>query len=201
MTTALICPGPSLPDYWCDELGEEYDDVVAVNSAAHVFTCDYIATVDNHIVAPILHEHRHVPLKGFISHQTWLKQFKVLYPNHEMILLGPYHGTDVSPEMEKRMNSDKCGYTMPNALYFCATRVDYGDIHIFGFDAAMNQPDVVNGPGDRRWLRWYNELRWLKAYWHPAIKVFSTIDPEILVWLADGNRRSDPPLPPKHGRN
>ena len=62
---------------------------------------------------------------------------------------------------------------------------------------AIDRPDIVDGKGDWRWLRFYNELHWIKTYWHSTIQVFSQIDTRILAWLNDGDMESVPPLPPK----
>lgn len=200
---ALICPGPSLPDFWSEDLGREYDAVIAVNVAAHHFSCDYVGGVDRHIMLPIINGEFPAPRRGFLTHKTWINKIKTKpsLAMLETVLPGPYHGKDVTKDMERQMKTDRCGYTMPNALHFTRGFAKTQEIHIFGFDAAIDQDDISGGPGDRKWNRWFNELRWLKEYWHKDLQVFSRIDPVLLTWLADGSKIDDdhpPPLPDKH---
>lgn len=196
---ALLCPGPSLKRLWNEDLFEEYHEVVAVNSAGHLYRSHWVAGVDRHIILPFIERKLPLPKLGFLTHKSWIMQLKKI-EGMTFHLCGPYFGDDIRKEMEREMKTNRCGYTMPNALWFCRSRYHDCAIHIYGFDCAIGQPDAGNTTGDRKWLRFDNELKWLKEYWHPDIIVNSDIPPEILKWLSDGNRRvtSAPlPKPPK----
>lgn len=195
---ALICPGPSLPSFWSEELAKDFELVVAVNVAGHFFSCDYLAAVDRHVMAPFYEKQKDPPRRGFITHRSWMQKLDPIFIGKEFIYPQPYHGVDVSDRIEREMKNNRCGYTMPNALHFLRGWAKTQEIHVFGFDCAIDQPDIAKGPGDRRHNRFRQELRWLKEYWHPSILVHSTIDPKILQWLCDRDFSTDPPLPLKH---
>jgi hypothetical protein len=131
---------------------------------------------------------------GFLTHKTWISRLEKI-PNLTFHLPGPYFGDDIRPELEKEMKTNRCGYTMPNALWFCRSRYVTQSIHVYGFDCAIGEPDICNVTGDRKFNRFDTELKWIKEYWHPDIIVNSDIRPEILDWLNDGNTKiTHPPL-------
>ena len=185
-SVALLCPGPSLKRLWSEDLFKEYKEVVAVNTAGHVFRHHWLCGVDRHIYQPFLDGQIPLPLLGFLTHKSWANQINKKFPEMIVHLPGPYFGDDIRPEVEKKMKTNRCGYTMPNALWFCRSRYKTEEIHVYGFDVAIGSPDICNVTGDRKWLRFDRELIWLKEYWHKDILVNSDLSPEILAWLNDG---------------
>lgn len=196
-TVAILCPGPSLKTLWNEKLFEEYEEVVAVNTAGHVYRHHWLAAVDRHVILPFLDGKIPLPKLGFLTHKSWIARLKK-YSELTFHLCGPYFGDDIRPECEKFFKTNRCGYTFPNALWFARSRYKTQSIHVYGFDCAIGKPDICNVTGDRKRNRFLLELNWIKEYWHKDIIVNSDIDPKILDWLNDGNKDfSDPPLPPK----
>lgn len=192
---ALLCPGPSLSRLWSDELFAEYDEVIAVNTAGHYFRCHWLAAVDRHVIDPFLKKEIRGPETGFITHRSWQKLLTPL--GYQIAFANPYFGQDIPDFLKRRMKCDRCGYTMPNALNWIRHRAKYQKIHVYGFDCAVGEADIGNVTGDRSGPRFWRELNWIKAYWHPEIAVNSDIDPKILHWLNHGDQKSEPPIPYK----
>jgi hypothetical protein len=186
-SVALLCPGPSLGILWNEDLFQDYDEVVAVNSAGHIYRHHWICGVDRHIILPFLEEKLELPIRGFLTHKSWIQNIRKKLPDKECALPGPYCGDYIRPEMVREMKTNRCGYTMPNAVWFCRDNYPDSNIHVYGFDCAIGAPDIGKTHGDRKWLRFDRELKWLKEYWHEDFLVNSNLPMSILKWLNDGN--------------
>lgn len=182
---ALLCPGPSLLRVWKDAFFAEYQVVIAINSAGHKFRNHWTAAVDRHIIAPFLDEKVPLPKIGFLTNNAWGKKLKDKF-GVRYINPGPYSGEDIDLRNRHITGSDRCGYTMPNALWFA--NLTGLEIHVYGFDCAVGKECIGGFHGDRKPHRWLKELVWLKGYWHQGIIVNSDIRNEVLNWLNDGNR-------------
>ena len=193
---ALLCPGPSLPRRWDDEMFAEYETVIAINSAGHRFKCHWLAAVDQHIMRPILEGKITPPLTGYITHTSWGKRIEDSIGGR-VLRAKPYHEKcGLSAGLQKKLGNDRCGYTMPSALTVALSFDDNRrQVHVYGFDCAVGKPCVGNMTGDRNHPRFIKELLWLKMFWQPWIEVNSDIDPKILEWLSNGSPLTiDPPL-------
>jgi hypothetical protein len=191
-TVALLCPGPSLIERWRDAYFEDYYAVIAVNSAAHLYRCHWLAAVDGHVIQPIIEGKFEWPKVGALTNPGQGKKFRDI--GCSVIRPDPNQGKGTEHALHFFYPEKHCGYTFPNALWFALQFP--GQIEIFGFDAALNQPCVGNMPGGRKADRWRKELVWVKAFWQAdRISVNSELDPSILDWLNDGNPiLTEPPI-------
>lgn len=150
---ALLCPGPSLPRDWHEDLFDEYGLVVAVNSAGHVYRCHYLFGSDPQIVVPVIDGKKKKPLNALVTNRGYvLKATRAKVPAQQC--------NRIKHPMEK---NEECAFNMPNALKFCLEQAAY--VEIFGMDWNGMKNDFAGMKGDHRDRRWRNEAIWLRRVW------------------------------------
>lgn len=188
-TVALLCPGPSLPEFWKEEKFEQYDLVVAVNGVARMFRCHWTCGTDKLIAELIDGKTGLRPACGFVTNKrngaaALANGFAVVNPD-------PYYGVNMPRGLAiPRENCpDRCGYTMPNALWFALREAQGGQVDVYGMDFAVNRDDCDGTKGAHTAVRFRIEAAWLRGWWKPSIRVFSTAKPGLLAYLR--RERSD----------
>lgn len=185
-TIALLCCGPSLPEVWSNERFDEYQIVVAVNTAAWRYKCHWLCASDAHVFAPLWGGSHPLPLLGVIANEPRGKEAKLRgLRTIPLRLQGPewLKGTGRRPP-----NSVQCGFTMPNALAWCLSQTT-GMIDIFGCDFSTALLDFAGQKGNHDAVRWQRESAWLRVIWEPErIRVFGRLAPSVLDYLS---RRTD----------
>jgi hypothetical protein len=176
---ALLCNGPSLPDFWCDDLAGDYDIVVAVNTAGWHYFCDWECAVDRSILVPFFVGERPLPRAGFLSNKGWKEQilargrrFEFREIHAEAGRLGAFY--DIGKE---------CAFTMPKAVVFAESLCPDGSIEVFGFDCSDSVKDFAGVDGMHGLNRWRAELAWLRQVWQPRIRVQSLAPDDVLAFV------------------
>ena len=190
MKIAVLCPGPSLTKLWNVGKMADYDLIVGVNTAAWLFPVDWLAFTDTHIIAPIRERKHAQPLVGYITNKG-----QNTSPARERVLLPLYHAGlgYLTPELKALAESQgmtECGYTFPNALHCAQKWADGGEIHVYGFDCAMQRLDAAGQEGYHTRKRWLTELPWIKSQWGANVLAVSYAHATILAWF-DGQATWD----------
>jgi len=167
MKIALLCPGPSLPDWWNDSMMRDYGRVIAVNRAAHLFKCHWFAFSDWEVIRGTNRK----PKIGYVCKdgmqpEDESRRWRNIYT--------AMRARDVAPEYDPK--AQDCSYTMPNALAWALVwSGSKGDVHIYGMDCSADL-DVAGGEGDHSAKRWVEERQWLGLIWCDRIRVYGDAD-------------------------
>lgn len=184
MRVALLVPGPSLPSFWSEEKFAEYEEVVAVNGAAHRFRCHWAAGNDGKMMASVIDgKTPHRPLRGFVTKRSLCTSAKAR--GFEAVEPDPYFGRNMPPGLAipRTHSPDRCGYSMVNALWF-ANRLAGSDVlDVYGFDFAVMADDFDGTKGDHSKLRFRIEAAWLRGWWKPGTRVFGQAKADLLAYL------------------
>lgn len=175
MTTALLCPGPSLPRVYCDDLFWDFDLVVGINTTAHKYRCHHLFCSDRHIVTPITEGRVKPPLISVITNKGLsLACFRAKVK------------ADLITRLKGAPPRPVCAYTMPNALKWCLER---GDVEIFGMDFSQSKRDFSGQKGVHDQKRWREEAAWLKQVWDAKkiLAVHGDLSQERREWF-EGKR-------------
>jgi hypothetical protein len=167
---ALLCPGPSLPQTWSNDLAPLFGLVVAVNTAGFHFVCDYMFGLDEHIVRPILKREFPPPRISLItSNRNTNKARDLKIPAQPIVRL------------ETGTRGEKCAWTMPNALSFSLSLGKHVEIHGMDFS---NTLDFNGTKGCHKAVRWKQEADWLRRVWRPdRITVYGKIPQPMLDYI------------------
>ena len=180
---AVLACGPSLARLWAYNKATDYDVVIGVNTAGWLYSVDWLAFTDTHIIAPIRAGEYPPPRKGYITNKGQA------VPDHlTKILLPLYHAGLglLTPELRSLAQAQgmtECGYTFPNALHVAQTMAEGGQIDVFGFDCAMQRHDAAGQEGYHTRKRWLTELPWIKSQWGPNVRAVSCVHTTILAWF------------------
>jgi hypothetical protein len=191
--TAILCPGPSLPELWCDDFFDEYAYVIAVNSAAWHYKTHWLVGADRHIFEPIFKEHKYPkPLRGVVTNSVFGKWAEM----HGLEALRPplqdKEKTPLwCPNATKAANVDVCGYSFPNAIWLAYEFITKPeDLQIFGFDLAQIGTDFAGVRGDHGKNRWATELYWLRDIWKKGIGINGKASEEVRAYLEHTSARN-----------
>jgi hypothetical protein len=164
MRIALLCPGPSLLSRFAP--AEEWDFVVAVNSAAWLYPVDWLVFSDRHIITPVTSGEHPRPRVGVVTngaHELWPGCVRRRMPIQDA--KSP-HLTLAMRELAERQATSECGWTFPNALHFALRLAGpAGEVHVFGFDCTDDRLDVAGVEGQHNAGRWARELPWVRLVW------------------------------------
>jgi hypothetical protein len=171
-------PGPFVREVYDDDLFDDYDCVIGVNSCPHRFKTHWACCVDRQCIEPIINgtsEHR--PFVGVVTNKAWGE--KARQKGYNVVHPAPYYGVGVP----KGSPSDRCGYTAVSSVWFALSQASGGPVHVFGMDYAVGKCDFNNFKGDHSVNRFKKESEWLRKYWQPHIQVFGRIEPSILDYI------------------
>lgn len=141
---ALLCPGPSLPQVWREDLFQTYGRVVAVNTAGWFFRHHWFVATDDAVLVPSFMDEKPVqPLHGYVVPPAW--QDRIAWAQNGRWAFRPLH-TVFAPE-QGTPNQPRYGYTFPNALEF-ALGLSPGGVDCYGVDYAVGKDGVHRLPGD-----------------------------------------------------
>jgi len=181
---ALLCPGPSLREVYCDDMFEEFEAVIAVNTAGWLFFHHWLAFLDRHVWTPVREKRLnvHLPLVGILSNNAFCDEAAPMGWKAEP--MPSYYGVGVSEEAKRLTSREKMPFTMPNALEFALKRFPQARVTVFGMDYAVNQPCAGNVKGDRSVKRFSDEAIWLRSVWNEArIEVEGRASQALLDYL------------------
>ena len=183
MKVALLVPGPSLCDFWSESKFDEYETVVAVNGAAHLFRSHWFCGVDKGLVKASLDGSKRRPLCGFVTNRAWCAG--AVHIGLEGIQPDPYYGRNMPKGLAipRTHSPDRCGYTFPNALWYALKLATGEPIHVYGFDFAVMRDDADGTKGDHTASRFKTEAAWVRGWWVSSIVVYGRAKPELLQYL------------------
>lgn len=172
---ALLFGGPSLLQDWPGPEG--FDEIVAVNGAAWLVSCDYAVGVDHAIVNPILDGTKPRPRVAMVTYES-------MYRRHRGKLIGRNGVAFV--EIPRVSGTNVKSYTAPRALLFALRRCGpRGMVSIFGMDFSGEPVDVAGVPGTHNGQRWRQEAEVLRLVWdlERIVAVQGKIDPGRLAYI------------------
>lgn len=177
---ALLVPGPSLPTVWHDDLFDDFENVVGVNTTAHKYRVHWAIFSDRHIAMPWIEKKIAQPVIGIITNAGIQQRLRRAGIKAQLLTRVFIDG----------MKQETCAFTMPNALHFC---YQLGDIEIFGMDFSNDLKDFSGQRGSHKDERWKREAVWLRRVWNnDKIKaVHGRIAKDRLEWL-QGKRKDWP---------
>ena len=182
-SAALLCPGPSLPTTWHDDIFDDFGMVVGVNTVAKVFRVHYMFGVDRHIVTPVLERKQKMPEIALVTSRVYCG--KAMQSKIGTILIDRILG----PKSDPKRPPVVCAWTMPNALKFCLDNAKRVEIH--GMDFAAGD-DFSGQRGCHKPIRWHQESDWLKKVWvKDRITVYGRVPQVVLEYIA-GERKAWP---------
>lgn len=182
MSIAILCPGPSLPDVWCDDFQPQHSLIVAINTVAWHYACDWMGGSDNHVLGPLLKKKRsELPRIGFITARRWRGHIQPLGKRWEL----PHLSTprNCAKEVQKLSNSETCGYTFPSTYAWVRANYPGRKIEVYGFDCAVGSLDFCQTKGDHSENRWIQELLWLQSVWLRGTVVHGRASAAVLNYL------------------
>jgi len=182
---ALLAAGPSLPEVYCDEFMDDYELIVAVNTAGWKFTHHWLFAFDRQIFTPVFERKPGVclPLVGVQTNKPHREEAVRLGWRAE--IPGPYYGLGLTAEQRARAGTERCIFTFPNALRFCLSRFPRASLDIYGMDYAIGKPCVGGASGDRGEKRFRREALWVREFWEEErITVYGRAKRELLDFLA-----------------
>lgn len=188
MRVALLVPGDSIATSWSNTLGAQFDAVVAVNWCAHHFTCDWAVGMDHLIMSPILEGTVLRPSRGVVTRRAYAPG--ALRARLQHIDALPYLGKFEGRTFSRAAQRERCGYTMPNALWWCG-KLGATHLEVFGFDMSGSDGFKAQKRGSHNLGRWAREAAWLRGYWLPGTIVHGLIKPERLAYI-EGKRTDWP---------
>ncbi len=206
MRIALLCPGPSLPEFWESWSEAHWDNppnlVVAVNTAGWLFSCDWLCCADMPIItdlhdfSPNIKKTYLEPRIGYITHPLMdlpAGEKRELLPLRYIV--GEGSNTCKYP-LPPEKPTDACAFTFPNALQWCQNRLNAAGVgqhtlDLFGFDCSPSPLDCAGREGQHHLERWRWEMPWIKHAWFPGIKVHSRLPIEVHAWLDDRGSWAD----------
>ena len=155
---AVLACGPSLKVGWHENKAKGFDVVVAVNTAAWRYSCDWLVFSDLHVI-----ERGTPPRGGFVTctpHGVELGLKTMPLPIGE---LNTDYLTPAMRAIAEEQGMGQCNWTLPNALRFAAEEWPGCEVTLFGFDCS-EEPCVggVNAPGSHDAGRWAKELPWVR---------------------------------------
>jgi hypothetical protein len=162
---ALLMSGPSLLETWDDFRLPQFAAVVAVNSAAHKFSCHWWAASDQFHAVALAAGHVRRPLGGFVSTRAWAKRFKHLgLPTvHPPTIYGGAFSAlfvRVNPTRDRTTYSSVAAYWQAVQL----AAASGGVIEMFGYDASA-EPCVMGQKNGHTSARWQDEMIFLRELW------------------------------------
>lgn len=181
---ALIVPGHSLPTLYTDALGACFDYVVAVNSAAYLYACDYMVATDRKFIDEICAKRRPTP-----------RQAMVTYPAYRERLAKAGIGYREVPLATGKNGEKLKGFNFPRAILFSLMLAGLsGGIEIFGCDFSDDVYDAGGEKGEHYRERWLWEAQVLRSTWNndQIVAVHGRIHPERLAFI----RSERPDFPP-----
>ena len=200
---AILACGPSLADHWDNDMFFRYNQVIAVNTAAWKYLCNWWAFLDPDVlndapkinITSVIGGNRvnsksvHYPTDGFITHQTMVVPdgFKKRVPDLYNKRSDAWEAYPNLDGLRCSQDVSECNYTFPNALYEAnkiADEIGCVDIHVFGFDC-VDKKDFAGKDGTRTKKRWMRELPWIKSQWRKTNCVHSPLNTVIEDWLND----------------
>lgn len=193
MKVALLCPGPSLPDTWCDDFFDGFDVVIGVNTAAWKYKVHWLVGADKHVMMPVLKGQYPAPLRGVVSSKFWGSMARDMgiewkrppLQNKETVKAA----CPVAPQTAK---NDVCAYSFPQALWLAYEFAQSpSEIEIHGFDCAQQKQDFAGVNGDHSKNRWIFELSWLRDIWKPGIVNNGKASAEVMAYL-EGRQNQNP---------
>jgi hypothetical protein len=169
---AVLANGPSLPDMWSEDMREDYDIVIGVNTAAWVYPVDIWCVLDPAVVTlglPKIEENGLKVPETFATHS----HFKKIPEGAKHLDLPWYNkGNKHLPEGLLREHGIKaCNFTFPNALYVASLLSNGGYVDVYGMDMTT-ESDFQKKWGDRSGGRWKRELPWVIAAWKPHWRIY-----------------------------
>jgi len=176
MKIAVLACGPSLVKHY--DTREAFDLVIAVNSAGHLYSCDWLAFSDRHIIDPIVAGEYAWPRVGLLTNKGWKSVAPALCLRFEPLPIYDYRLKNLTPAMCELcigQGMTECGFTFPNALFFAGTKKP-DELHVFGFDCAMTEEDVAGVKGYHTRKRWTTELPWIREVLKPIDRVVLRCD-------------------------
>lgn len=171
-TAALLCPGPSLPTLWHDDLFFDFELVVGINTVGHRYRTHYSFGTDIHIVKKFLDKQCAMPDVAVVTGPRMAQTcaLKKVPVRRIVKIKGDREGI-------------VCPYTMPNALMFCLANVER--VEVFGMDWSDTRNDFAGQKGDHTFHRWTREADWLKKVWKDErITVRGLISKDKLDYIA-----------------
>jgi len=156
---AVLACGPSLKQGWHDNKAKEFDAVVAVNTAAWRYGCDWLVFSDTHVERGLTK----LPRIGVVTNsRAEITRNNAIRP----LPIGESNTSKLTPAMRaiaEAQGMGQCGFTLPNALRFAAEEWPGCDVTLFGFDCS-ELPCVggMNAPGSHDADRWARELPWVR---------------------------------------
>lgn len=164
---ALLCPGLSLNVRWPDAIEADFDLIVAVNTAAWRFTCDWLVFSDRHIIAPMHEGAKHWPRVGVVTNGQHVVPETL---RREKAPLGYWespHLTQAMKALAQTQGYTECAWTFPSALIFAQLQAGTdGEVHVFGFDATTDKMDAGGWAGGyHEPARWLREMPWIRLAW------------------------------------
>ena len=155
MRIALITCGESAKTSWSDAKGKEYDYVVAVNWASHLFSSDWVVAFDDSTwrYGKVI-----IPRIGGVSYRR-------LSDHVNSIRLANDLEWELVEELMECGKFGKCSFTFPNALRFCFEEWPDASVDIYGLDMNKNQGLCMwdNGHSSNRLIR---EVTFVEAIIH-----------------------------------
>lgn len=196
MRIALLCPGPSLPEFWeswCMDNRDrpQPDIVVAVNTAGWRYAHDWLCFADR----PIFDGLHVSPRLGYVTHAA-MRKYLAPGLNWDPLPLRLDAGVTCKYPLPPEKPTDACAFTFPNALEWSRRALQASGhtnvcLDLFGFDCSPNPLDCAGREGQHGLPRWKWELPWIKHAWFPGIKVHSRLPIEIKAWLEDRGSWAD----------
>jgi hypothetical protein len=190
MKIAVMACGPSLVRHYPSR--EEFDVVVAVNTAGWLYQCDWLAFTDRHIIEPVNRGEYSAPLVGCLTNKnnaipSGCERELLPIQNRNLKML-----TQEMIELALTQGMTECAYTFPNALLWAGMKFKPDQLHVFGFDCAMTEADVAGVKGYHTRKRWIQELPWIRMVLRPFPCVILRCDAadDVKKWVlgkTDGN--------------
>lgn len=181
MNVAVLSCGPSLAKYWNPGTAEalRIKSIVAVNTAAWKFHCDWLVASDRHIFesAALLR-----PRLGCVTNTAMPIPIGLARRQLPLQVDGVNHSNWMQAAM-KREGMDTCAWTFPNAIAFAREIALGGELHIYGFDAIPGVDVAGIGKDNHNNKRWRREFPWIREVWRSDIVLHSDLDPDILSWI------------------
>ena len=150
---ALLVNGPSLSRVWDDGKTGNFDVVVAMNTAAWLFPCDYMVATDSPLIKGVTNEGRQRPRKAMVCypvHQTRLSQMGIPWINIPNV-----------PKVKP--------FTFPRAILFALELAGNGTVELFGVDWSDTKVDAAGVKGDHGPERWQKEADAVVKVWDRRI--------------------------------
>lgn len=188
MNTAVLCAGPSLPEVWAESRFDQYALVVAVNTAAWLFRCHWMAATDDDVLRPVLDGKNPrtgaaIPRPGgFLVPAAWVRHITRL-PAWAFVRTRPLHRT-LQPTIANA-GQPRFPYTFPNALDFALHESTEG-VDCFGVDYALGKLDAAgkwSDAGEGRFALEAEDVREVIAMHRKPVRFFGRATADTVAYF------------------